>query len=80
MRRQTAIHRIFGGRFRSRVTCMSCHANSDTYDDFLDLSLEVTQRTDSLKDCFNAFRRVDYLRGKNKYKCESCVGAAPGRR
>ena len=59
---------------------MSCHANSDTYDDFLDLSLEVTPRTDSLKDCFNAFRRVDYLRGKNKYKCESCVGAAPGRR
>ena len=37
----TIPHRIFGGWFRSRVTCMACRHNSDTYESFLDMPLEI---------------------------------------
>lgn len=65
----TFMHRIFGGKLRSRVTCMSCKHNSDTFDSFMDLSLDVS-RADSLREAFQAFVKVDMLQGANKYKCE----------
>jgi len=37
----TLPHRIFGGWTRSRVTCMNCRHNSDTYESFLDMPLEI---------------------------------------
>ena len=37
----TLPHRIFGGWFRSRVTCMNCKSHSDTYESFLDMPLEI---------------------------------------
>ena len=40
----TLPHRIFGGWFRSRVTCMNCKNNSDTYESFLDMPLEIKVR------------------------------------
>ncbi|KDN36702.1 cysteine proteinase [Tilletiaria anomala UBC 951] len=40
----TFINRIFGGRFRSRVTCVSCKHPSDTFDAFLDISLDLNAR------------------------------------
>ena len=37
----TIPYRVFGGWLRSRVTCGQCHHNSDTFDSFLDLNLEI---------------------------------------
>ena len=37
----TIPHRVFGGWLRSRVTCANCHNNSDSFDSFLDLNLEI---------------------------------------
>ncbi|KAL8291726.1 hypothetical protein RQP46_001984 [Phenoliferia psychrophenolica] len=65
------VHQVFGGRLRSRVTCMECKHPSDTFDSILDLSLDV-QRAKSLKDALSSFVHVDQLRGANKYKCEEC--------
>ncbi|XP_064353753.1 ubiquitin carboxyl-terminal hydrolase 36-like [Dromaius novaehollandiae] len=36
----TVIHQIFGGFLRSRVTCLSCQAVSESYEAFLDIPLE----------------------------------------
>lgn len=65
------IHKLFGGRLRSRVTCGSCGHDSDTFDAILDLSLDVQDVT-SLKQALSKFIQVDKLRGHNKYKCEKC--------
>jgi len=65
------IHKLFGGRLRSRVTCGSCGHDSDTFDAILDLSLDVQDVT-SLKQALSKFVQVDKLRGHNKYKCEKC--------
>ncbi|GAA6039623.1 hypothetical protein JCM8097_002222 [Rhodosporidiobolus ruineniae] len=69
---QTFIHQIFGGRLRSRVHCMSCEHNSDTFDSILDLSLDLGNRADSLRDALGNLVKPDKLTGGNKYKCEKC--------
>ncbi|KAI0268122.1 hypothetical protein BC834DRAFT_968344 [Gloeopeniophorella convolvens] len=67
----TWVHKIFGGKLRSRVTCSECHHNSDTFDSILDLSIDI-HGTDSLRDALRKFTTVDYLKGADKYKCEKC--------
>lgn len=66
------MHQIFGGRLRSRVTCSQCKHNSDTYDNILDLSLEING-TRNLNEALKKFTKVDQLTGQNKYKCEKSV-------
>ncbi|KAJ2922096.1 hypothetical protein H1R20_g15009, partial [Candolleomyces eurysporus] len=67
----TWVHKIFGGRLRSRVTCRDCGYNSDTFDRILDLSLDIF-KTDTVKDALKKFVAIDYLKGADKYKCEKC--------
>lgn len=67
----TIPHRIFGGWFRSRVTCMACRHNSDTYESFLDMPLEI-KNCENLYHCFQKFTREERLDESNKYKCEKC--------
>ena len=35
----TIIHKIFGGKLKSVVECLSCHYKSETFEVFYDLSL-----------------------------------------
>ena len=65
----TWVHKIFGGRLRSRVTCQQCGYNSDTYDNILDLSIDI-YNCDRLRDALKKFTAVDVLKGADKYKCE----------
>ncbi|KAG5342328.1 hypothetical protein C0989_003458 [Termitomyces sp. Mn162] len=67
----TWVHQIFGGRLRSRVTCLSCGYNSDTFDRVLDFSVDI-YRQDVLKDALKKFVAIDHLKGADKYKCEKC--------
>lgn len=66
---KTFLYRIFGGKLRSRVSCSSCKHNSDTIDNIMDLSLDVS-RADSVQEALRAFVKIDKLQGNNKYKCE----------
>lgn len=65
----TWMNKIFGGKLRSRVSCLSCKQDSDTYDNFMDLSLDVA-KTASVKEALKSFVKIDQLSGSNKYKCE----------
>ncbi|KAF5333602.1 hypothetical protein D9611_002504 [Ephemerocybe angulata] len=67
----TWVHKIFGGRLRSRVTCRECEHNSDTFDRILDLSLDIF-KVETVKDALKKFVAIDYLKGADKYKCEKC--------
>ncbi|KAI6135060.1 cysteine proteinase [Pisolithus croceorrhizus] len=67
----TWVHRIFGGRLRSRVTCRECNHHSDTFDSMLDISLDI-YGSSTLKEAFKKFVAVDCLRGADKYMCERC--------
>lgn len=67
----TWVHKLFGGRLRSRVTCYDCGHNSDTFDRILDLSLDIF-RCNSLREALKKFVAIDHLKGVDKYKCEKC--------
>ncbi|CAO1639067.1 unnamed protein product [Sympodiomycopsis kandeliae] len=71
LRETTFIHRTFGGKLRSRVTCLSCKHNSDTFETMLDLSLDI-RKSNTLRDALDLFTAQDELRGSEKYKCEKC--------
>ncbi|KAH9060963.1 cysteine proteinase [Lactarius vividus] len=67
----TWVHKIFGGKLRSRVACGECRHNSDTFDSILDLSVDI-HGVDTLRDALRKFTAIDYLKGADKYKCEKC--------
>lgn len=72
IRATSFVQKIFGGKLRSRVTCHKCGHNSDTFDPFMDLSLDVRKGINSLTDAFRAFVAKDQLTGSEKYKCDKC--------
>ncbi|EKX35258.1 hypothetical protein GUITHDRAFT_79938, partial [Guillardia theta CCMP2712] len=65
------VHGIFGGHLRSQVRCETCRYNSNTYDAFLDLSLEI-KKADNITDALRLFTKPEILDGNNKYKCSHC--------
>nr|CAB3267556.1 ubiquitin carboxyl-terminal hydrolase 36-like [Phallusia mammillata] len=69
----TLVYQIFGGYLRSRVKCRQCKAVSDTFDPFLDISLEISkQGCNNLQRCFEHFVKPEILHGDNSYKCHRC--------
>jgi hypothetical protein len=70
----TWVHKIFGGRLRSRVQCSECGYNSDTFDSILDLSLDIHNMT-GVRAALRKFVQPDTLKGADKYKCEKSVAA-----
>ncbi|KAL3694055.1 hypothetical protein R1sor_007706 [Riccia sorocarpa] len=68
---KSLVYKIFGGRLRSQVKCSVCSQCSNTYDPFLDLSLDIV-RADSLTKALTRFTAVDTLDGENKYRCAHC--------
>ena len=69
----TFIHRIFGGYFRSQVRCGKCGYRSNTYDPFLDLSLEVSKKaSNSILDALSTFTRKETLDSDNQWRCSGC--------
>jgi len=69
----TFVHRMFGGYLRSQVRCTSCKYKSNTYDPFLDLSLEVSsKKVNCVYTAFKEFTRKETLDAANKWKCSGC--------
>ncbi|XP_058713616.1 ubiquitin carboxyl-terminal hydrolase 17-like protein 6 [Poecile atricapillus] len=67
----TIIHQIFGGFLRSRVTCFSCKAVSDSYEAFLDVPLDINAAS-SLTAALEEFVTPEQLDGENCFKCNKC--------
>ncbi|KAF9612541.1 hypothetical protein IFM89_001408 [Coptis chinensis] len=69
---KSLVHKIFGGRLRSQVKCMQCSFCSNTFDPFLDLSLEIV-KADSLLKALSHFTAIEQLDGgQRQYQCQRC--------
>ncbi|GAB4832698.1 hypothetical protein Ancab_006715 [Ancistrocladus abbreviatus] len=69
---KSLVHKIFGGRLRSQVKCLQCSYCSNTFDPFLDLSLEIV-KADSLSKALMHFTAKEQLDGGEKqYQCQRC--------
>lgn len=69
---KSLVHKIFGGYLRSQVKCLQCLHCSNTFDPFLDFSLEI-MKADSVPKALTHFTAAEQLDGGEKqYKCERC--------
>ncbi|KAK1343590.1 hypothetical protein QTO34_016370, partial [Cnephaeus nilssonii] len=80
----TLVCQIFGGYLRSRVKCLNCKGVSDTFDPYLDITLEI-KAAQSVNKALEQFVKPEQLDGENSYKCskydrELRAGKAPQRR
>ncbi|KAI8329758.1 hypothetical protein BC941DRAFT_405446 [Chlamydoabsidia padenii] len=72
--RTAFIYQIFGGQLQSQLRCHSCNAKSNTFDNFLDLSVDL-QQANSVQRALENFIKVDMIGGNDpdtKYRCDSC--------
>ncbi|XP_065591713.1 ubiquitin carboxyl-terminal hydrolase 36 [Cyrtonyx montezumae] len=67
----TLVHQIFGGYLRSRVKCSACKSVSDTFEPYLDVSLEIKQAADVVQ-ALELFVKSDVLSEENAYMCTRC--------
>ncbi|NXR16673.1 UBP36 hydrolase, partial [Cinclus mexicanus] len=72
----TLVHQIFGGYLRSRVQCLECRTVSDTYDPYLDVTLEV-ERAANIVRALELFVKPEQLGGDNAYRCSMCRKKVP---
>lgn len=67
----TVVHQIFGGYFQSQVKCMRCGHESNTFETYLDVSLDI-KGADSVQKAFRDYTTPEILSKGNQYKCEKC--------
>ncbi|KAI8979731.1 hypothetical protein BDF20DRAFT_835706 [Mycotypha africana] len=67
------IYQVFGGKLQSQVKCCSCQGTSNTYQDYLDLSVDLNFSL-HLRQTLADFIRPEVLGEDplNRYKCPSC--------
>jgi len=73
----TAVHQLFGGHFQSQIRCTKCGAVSNSYEPFVDMSLEILEFTETLQEMLEAFTKHEVMDGKNKYFCNECNDRVP---
>ncbi|OCU00073.1 hypothetical protein XELAEV_18005856mg [Xenopus laevis] len=64
------IHRVFGGDLRSQVMCLNCFGESNTFDKFMDLQLDI-KNSNSVTEALKEYVKPEEL-GEHCYKCSKC--------
>ncbi|XP_007951469.2 ubiquitin carboxyl-terminal hydrolase 17-like protein 6 [Orycteropus afer afer] len=72
----TLIRQIFGGYWRSRVQCLRCQRVSDTFDPYLDITLDI-QAAESVSQALEQLVTTEELDGDNSYHCGICHRKVP---
>jgi ubiquitin C-terminal hydrolase len=57
------------GKYKSTITCENCKQSTEKYDDFMFLSVPITN---SLEKSLHAITEDDELDENNLYKCDKC--------
>lgn len=68
----TSFNSIFGGYFRNQLKCSRCGYCSNTYENFLDLSLDVGNGIDTVGKALRNFASIERLDESNMWKCKKC--------
>lgn len=68
---RTLVEDLFQGRWQSQVRCLGCGHESNTYESFVTLPLDILQARTVL-DGLRAFTEAERLDGANKYRCDRC--------
>ena len=69
---QSELHNLFLGQFKAVVTCLHCKRTSRKFDMFLNLSLQLPERTCTLSELLSDFEKPEKMVGENKWHCPTC--------
>ena len=69
---QSELHNLFLGQFKAVVTCLHCKRTSRKFDVFLNLSLQLPERTCTLSELLSDFEKPEKMVGENKWHCPTC--------
>lgn len=74
--------RVFGGLLVSQCQCTNrdCCASSFSFESFQDLSLDVTEVTDTVEEALRLYTAPERLDKKNGWKCEQCAEVVRARK
>ncbi|KAF9427307.1 Ubiquitin carboxyl-terminal hydrolase 36, partial [Podila epigama] len=67
----TVIHQIFGGYFQNNVKCIECEQESNTFEPFLDISVDI-KGVESIQKALRDYTRVETMAKPNQYHCDKC--------
>mmetsp|Transcript_34156 Transcript_34156/g.75759 ORF Transcript_34156/g.75759 Transcript_34156/m.75759 type:complete len:777 (+) Transcript_34156:33-2363(+) len=70
---RTLVEDMFQGHTISQVKCLECGHESNVYEPFATLSLDLGSRALSIEDSLRMFTAHEILEGANKYKCDKCA-------
>ncbi|EFJ43658.1 hypothetical protein VOLCADRAFT_65702, partial [Volvox carteri f. nagariensis] len=73
---RTIVEELFLGRWQSQVRCLACGHESNTYESFATLPLDIA-RARSVHEGLRSFIEAERLDGDNKYKCDKCRQLVP---
>ena len=73
----TLIGRIFGGYLKNELRCFKCDYRSQTFNHFLDLSLDIGKGVGSITDALRTFTKAEKLDKGNEWFCEKCKAKVP---
>jgi ubiquitin carboxyl-terminal hydrolase 9/13 len=79
------VEQLFQGKLAAITTCQECETAFERHEDFMDLSIDIppppplfslSKSADRdkfvLEKCLEAFARREWLRDKDKYRCDKC--------
>lgn len=72
----TLVRQIFGGTWRSQVQCLRCLGVSDTFDPYLDISLDISA-AESVEQALRELVKPEKLDAENAYDCGICLRKVP---
>ncbi|CAI9150572.1 unnamed protein product [Rangifer tarandus platyrhynchus] len=72
----TLIRQIFGGTCSSQIQCVHCLGVSDTFDPYLDISLDTTA-AQSVEQALRELVKPEKLHVENAYDCGVCLRKVP---
>ena len=77
----TLIQQIFGGCWRSQIQCLRCLGVSDTFDPYLDVTLDIVTlditAAQSVEQALRELVKAEKLDGENAYHCGVCLRKGP---
>lgn len=76
-RNSSVVVSLFQGQYRSRLTCLTCHATSTTYNSFMSLSLPIPAKRSgpasvSIYQCLDYFVKEEILDNDDAWNCPRC--------
>ncbi|KAI8975785.1 hypothetical protein BDF20DRAFT_914642 [Mycotypha africana] len=76
-RNSSVVVSLFQGQYRSRLTCLTCHTTSTTYNAFMSLSLPIPATRHgpssvSIYDCLDYFVKEEILDQDDAWNCPRC--------